>query len=493
VFRRLTGRRGDDLDLESVREQAFEAVEEGRPMEALELADRAVAQARSAFGEHPRLAEALFMQSMIRLSIGDPIGAAESCAAAAAIPSIDDATEKDRITYAWNEGQMLIQGGQVAAALKVLRRNVEERRAFYTEGHPGVAFGLDSLATALLAAGDLDAAGAAIDEAIAIDREAGHPALGSNLMVRAAIDKAGDPSTDAAASIRDLPSELDEEVLLAARELLDAGLPGALDAMWDIVSASDIRSRLDPGQRREATVVVVNAARTAGRHELVLEAARIMAAEAAADGASRDLADAHQIASIALDELNRPDEAETELEAAAEVAERAGGRETLATIRRSQAIRLADEKRFDEARSAHLQSIEAGAASGRHDLHGKALGAYAIMLQHSGALDEAQTMFPRALELLPSNDEDLPFVDSHARALARGESCGCPDDSSLSDWLRRMVEEHVPADLIESVDLRPGGEIDIRLARQPTAAEEEALDRAFRLATATLRGAGRRG
>jgi hypothetical protein len=114
------------------------------------------------------------------------------------------------------------------------------------------------------------------------------------------------------------------------------------------------------------------------------------------------------------------------------------------------------------------------------------------MLQHSGALDEARSTFTRALELLPADDADLPFVDSHARALARGETCGCPDDSSVSDWLRRMVEEHVPADLIESVELRPDGEIDVRLTREPSREEQEALDRAFRLATSSLRAAGRR-
>jgi len=115
MLRRLRGRRGDELNLERVREQAFEAISSGRPMEALALADGAVSQARSAFGAHPRLAEALFVQSTVRLSIGDPIGAAEACEAAAAIPSIDDATEKDRITYAWNQGQMLVPSRQIKA------------------------------------------------------------------------------------------------------------------------------------------------------------------------------------------------------------------------------------------------------------------------------------------------------------------------------------------------------------------------------------------
>jgi len=492
MLRRLRGRRGDELNLERVREQAFEAISSGRPMEALALADGAVAQARSAFGAHPRLAEALFVQSTVRLSIGDPIGAAEACEAAAAIPSIDDATEKDRITYAWNQGQMLVQGGQIQPAIAVLSRNVEERRAFYGEGHPGIAFGLDSLATALLAAGDSDDARSVIDEAIAIARSAWHPMLGSHLVVRATIDKAMDPSIDAATSIRELPSELDGEVLNASQELLSGRLPGALDAAWDIVRDPEIRSRLGPDERREATIAVVNAARRAGRHELALEVARLIADDAARDGNSTDLADAHQIASIALDELDRPDEAEAELVAAAEVAERAGDRATLATVRRNEAIRLSDQGKYEAARAAHLRSIEASAASGLPDLHGKALGAYGIMLQHSGALDEARSTFTRALELLPADDADLPFVDSHARALARGETCGCPDDSSVSDWLRRMVEEHVPADLIESVELRPDGEIDVRLTREPSREEQEALDRAFRLATSSLRAAGRR-
>jgi hypothetical protein len=44
MLRRLRDPRGGEVDLERIREQAYEAVREGRPIEALELADGAVAQ-----------------------------------------------------------------------------------------------------------------------------------------------------------------------------------------------------------------------------------------------------------------------------------------------------------------------------------------------------------------------------------------------------------------------------------------------------------------
>ena len=54
------------------------------------------------------------------------------------------------------------------------------------------------------------------------------------------------------------------------------------------------------------------------------------------------------------------------------------------------------------------------------------------------------------------DDADLPVVESHANALARGERCGCPDGEAIADWLRRLAERHVPAGLIESIDLGRG-------------------------------------
>jgi tetratricopeptide (TPR) repeat protein len=490
--RRLFGRPRPP-DPEAASSKAFDAIRKGRPMDGLASIDEAVRETRAIAGDRSRaLADILFAQATVRLSVGDLRGAVEASRQAAEVPAEDADGERDRLTHAWNLGLMLVHVDRAAEGIEVLRRNVEERRVFYGPDHPGLAFGLNSLAVAHLAAGDPAEAIRHIDQAAAIDELAGHPKFGADVAVREVARNVADTSHSALPAIGSLPVELRLEALGQLIELANASIPGALEVLAEVAADPGISAGLSKDTRLDAIVTGANLAASAERPDLRLAFASSAADVARASGNEADLIRALQAVSDALDGLERFDEAEVALDEAERRAEALGDRAVFAEVLRNLAIRRSERGDDPGSREAHVRSVAVASATGRRDLHGRALGAFGIFQQHARDMAAARESLEAAMRLLSVDDGHRPYVESHLQALRVGQACGCPDAAVVSRWLREIVEEHLPGDLIAELEIDDDRDVRVQLRREPTRDEQAQLDNALALALATLRAGGRR-
>jgi tetratricopeptide (TPR) repeat protein len=171
--------------LQRIHDSGLEKLGTGDKLGAEEVIHTAVKQAAVQAGAgSPLYAQALFHEAIILVNVGDFSRAVEACRAAAAVPANDRASQKERLTYLMNLGDLLTRTGQLDEAERVLRDSLAERQAFYGLDHPGYAFGLTSLAELFLSKGQAREALVTIDQAVAINRASGHEKFPSDLALR---------------------------------------------------------------------------------------------------------------------------------------------------------------------------------------------------------------------------------------------------------------------------------------------------------------------
>jgi hypothetical protein len=156
------------------------------------------------------------------------------------------------------------------------------------------------------------------------------------------------------------------------------------------------------------------------------------------------------------------------------------------------AIWLAEQNRQPEAEDRHRHAVEEAESSGDPVMHGRALGAQGIFLQHGGNLKAAQVALEKAAKLLPPSEPDAFYVQNHLQAIRSNQSCGCGDgDEALSTLAQRLVMEHAPEGLVKSVRVTVSPDqppdVNVSLIRKPTEAEAEQLHRVVNQALAELR------
>ena len=419
----------------------------------------------------------------------------DACAVRVAEPS----AVKNRLTYLVQLGELLRGVGELDEAEQVLRESLAGRSGFYGEDHAGYAFGLEPLAAVLLHKGRHDEALARVEQAIRVFVDTGHERVATALALRAEVVKVRDPDAPAFPAIEapasffgaiaeavfaraadwgggDGNAAARRALLQDTHELLCKQLPKddslALQALSQIANyeqrlgaAADFERRCSAarelgaafgrlGQERQAILCVLGLALAqseAGDAEAALATYRDARERATALGVADLQVKVLRNTGLLLSQMDRRADAEKDLRAATELAERSG-----------------EEPELGACRSA--------------------LG---IFLQHGGALEEARTLLQRAVAGLDPANPDALCAQSHLQAIDTKSACGCGDmTDSIAASLERMVQAELPEGLLERLELEITDEdvrISVHLLREPTPEELERLQSAVHRADATLR------
>lgn len=494
------------MDGERPIDAAMAALQAGDYQRADTIMEEAVRKTRPRFfgGSATEHAAALFDQGQIRSAAGDYAAAARSFRAAAEVPQPGEAGKKEQLTYLRIYGETLIRVGDLDGAELALRDGLDRRRAFYGPGHAGYAFGLEPLAELLWKRGETGEASSLAAEALHILGGEGNAQYASVLALFAFIQ------ADLGCPLLHGPDREPEAQLGVPDELIDELVRGVFKQSTFAAPAiaarvvQDLRAGMEArfGPRHPWMPHILNhlanVARQAAEGEDVpdarefhaarIEALETLAARFAEDGDIDQAHRADQALSLAYDAAGRADDSEAALRRALDRARSLGDPGRVAGVLRNLGIFLAHRDRRDEAEPIFREAIERSRQAGEAEPIGRALVALGILLQHAGRFDEAHVLLEEAIGHLPTGHPDAFSARSHLTAIADGQSCGCGDTSGALDAiLREMVVPHVPPGLLESIHAEPSGNLQVKLAREPTRAEMETLNRVIERARIEIR------
>jgi tetratricopeptide (TPR) repeat protein len=463
------------------RTQAWELAQRGKAPEAEALLRTAVAHTQD--GSLART-EALFALANLLVACGDLVRATDPLRTAVAMKSTSEAHEKARLTGTMNLGEILVRIGELEEADTVLRAGLDARRTFYGEDHAGYAYGLESLAKVEAARGDLRSAVEHINEAVRIFWDDGNERIASCFATRAPIVKAA--GGQAFNQLGQLPEDLFDKMVSDVLQADDVEPRLLLSVLDELAHLSTTR----PGAVAwlpKIHAVMSNVARDAGNH-----LARTKSLSWLRDHMDKHGEEALGVVlalALAEDEGGNTAIAESHYQDA----ERRGANAPAAArarVARNYGLFLSQHDRKDEARKRLEQALTEARTANDPDELGQAAIASGILLQHLSD-PAAEPLLEEALRLLPADHPDALCARSHLIALKTGGGCGCGDMSgALSDAVLEMVRAAVPADLLADLEITlPEGQppnVSVRLAREPTDDEMQALDSAVHLAVAQL-------
>ena len=462
-------------------QDAWELAQRGKAPEAEALLRTAVTHTQD--GSLART-EALFSLANLLVACGDLVRATEPLRMAVAMKSTSEAHEKARLTGTMNLGEILVRIGELEEADTVLRAGLDARRTFYGEDHAGYAYGLESLAKVEAARGDLRAAVEHINEAVRIFWDDGNERIASCFATRAPIVKAA--GGQAFNQLAGLPEELFDKMVsdvLQADDVEPRLLLSVLDELSHLAATRKGAAAWLP----KIHAVISNVARDAGNH-----LARTKALSWLRDHMDRSGEEALGVVlalALAEDEGGHTSIAESHYQDAQRRAARAPAA-AKARVARNYGLFLSQHDRKDEARKLLDQALTEARTANDPDEVGQAAIAAGILLQHLSD-PSAEPLLEEALRVLPPDHPDALCARSHLIALRTGAGCGCGDMSeALSDAVLEMVRAAVPEDLLADLEItlrdNQPPNVSVRLARQPTDEEMQALDSAVHLAVAQL-------
>lgn len=481
----------------SVLERAFAAIHAGNPLEAETLATSAAKNAARRFGDTSgELAVAEFELAQVLLAVGDFARSAEAMRRAAAIPPKDRAGERHRLTCLMNLGEVLQRMGRIDQAREVLEDGLEGRARFYGVDTEGYAFGQEPLADVLLAQGELERASALAESAFATLWKAGNPRALPTAALRAAVRFArhGDevPLLDCYDA---LPPEGKAELVQACLRRVEVDAPAR-----SLGVLTELRERLEDDDAPpsdalpQVMAALSNVARGAGNSAVRVEALTWLLARFEAQGDERQVVSACLGLALAHDDAGQVDEAAARYAQASGRAQALGDVGLMAQVKRNEALFLSAHER-PQAEAAFDEAVSLAERSGDAELRGRALIARGIFVQHRGQLDDARGLLERALALLPPSHPDTLYARSHLDAIVHARSCGCGDMSgAVGQALEAMVRSSLPDGLLDSISVQDVDDltVSVSLARQPSADEQELLNRVLHQAISELRGRIRR-
>jgi tetratricopeptide (TPR) repeat protein len=454
-------------------QEAWELAQHGKAPEAEALLRTAVTHTPD--GSLART-EALFSLANLLVACGDLVRAVAPLRTAVAMKSTSQEHEKARLTGTMNLGEILVRIGELEEAHTVLRDGLDARRTFYGEEHAGYAYGLESLAKVEAARGDLTSAVDHINAAVQIFWDDGNERIASCFATRAPIVKAA--GGQAFNQLAALPEELFDKMVS------------------DVLQADDVEPRLLLAVLDElahlATTRQGASAWLPKIHAVMSSVARTKSLSWLRDHLDKQGEEALGVVlalALAEDEGGNTAIAETHYQEAQRRAANADASQK-ARVARNYGLFLSQHDRKDEARTLLDEAMTQARASRSSDELGQAAIAYGILLQHQSDAG-AKPLLEEALRVLPADHPDALVARSHLIALDTGGGCGCGDMSeALSSAVLQMVRAAVPADLLADLQITlPDGEapnVSVRLAREPTDEEMQALDSAVHLAVAQL-------
>lgn len=144
----------------------------------------------------------------------------------------------------------------------------------------------------------------------------------------------------------------------------------------------------------------------------------------------------------------------------------------------------------DEASKLLTEAVAAAERAGQPLILALARAARGIFEQHAGRSETAKTLLTQAITGLPNGHPDQRMVGIHLDALSRGADCGCRDGRfALARRIEALAAPMLPPALVRSVHVLDAAamKLDVVLARQPTEAEGQAIQRALEAALQRLR------
>lgn len=480
---------------------AMAALRAGKGVEAERIAKQGLDDtlARHAPGSLA-VAQARFDLATILIGVNDYARAIAQMRLTVQLDEQTDAARRERLTFIMNLGEILQRAGEVAEAEQVHRDGLKGRAEYYGEDHPGYAFGLEPLAEALLGQRRYAEAKPFLTRCVEIFQAHQHPRLPAALILEASASKAIDPGAPALGRLQGAPHALLQEVIQGALDKAGLAMDGHYDAAIWLAVLGELRQVMVDGGWSDAhslTHVVAacsNLARVSGNHEEWANAYRWLIAHLDSSGEQGQSVDARLGLAMALGEMGRIDEAVATYEEAVARAEKAG------KVAHSGALRnfglyLAEIDRRDEAAPKLEQAVAVARAAwgGGGEMLGRALVAQGIFVQHGGAEDPSALQRAKALlqegiaKLQPDHPDALP-ARSHLNAIDDGGGCGCGNmDDAISAALREMVLPQLPEGLLDTLSYGADGNLDVKLAREPSEQELELLNSVLNQAMAQLK------
>ncbi|MDX2086739.1 MAG: tetratricopeptide repeat protein [Kofleriaceae bacterium] len=469
-------------------ERAIELARDGHAHEAEQLLQAAIIASRDGT---PARTQALFDLANLFVACGDLRRSVEPLRIACAMTSVDDEHEKARLTGTMNLGEILVQLDELDEAYAVLSAGLEGRRAYYGEQHAGFAYGLEALAQVLRARGELESAVLHINKAVDIFWADGNPRVADAFATRAPIVKA--VGGLAFNQLAGLPDELYDRVVQGVLSALGIPAPLQLEVLRELVTAAAARESAR-AWLPQIHAAISNVAREVGPDAVRarIEALTWLRAHFEATG------DAHQALSAVLALVMAEEDAgnlagaEAHLVDAEARATKIGDPGQRARVGRNHGLFLSQHGRKAEARVRLEAALVDARASGDDEEVGRTAIAQGILVQHLGELAIALPLLDEGIAALPLDHADALMGRSHRLAIKNGGTCGCGDmGGAMSDVVRELVRDAVPPDLIGELEIAlpedGSPNVNVKLTREPTDDELEALNSAINFAVVQLR------
>lgn len=478
-------------------EKAVQLLQRGETVRAEETMLQAVREAEQRFGPgSPQTAVYRNELGTILLNLEQYDRAVEAYrAACAGPPPKADPDLRDRLTFLMNLGMALQYAGRLDEAEEALRRGVAGRREYYGTQHAGYGFGLEPLADLLLRQGKLAEAQAVIQETVETFWQTGHPRIATALALRAEIWKAAGVTAPPFAGLEGLPEEIIQDLGARVCSRVEEADPLVLrpvlaDAMalcWH---------RLGEGHPVTLNLLAhqANLERELGPHgdhALRQEAIHRVIGIYERLGQEPDVIQTLQGLAVAQTDAGQTDAALATYAAALARAERLPHGAQRSQVRRNYGLFLAELERRPEAEVQLRAAVQDAERVHDHEMLGRALVALGIFLQHDGRLDEAAPLLQQAARHLAPAHPDAICGRSHLEAIRTGAACGCGNpEGAVAEAFRDFVLERLPRDLLEElhVGIDDGDfQINVALQREPTPEELEHLNRVMEHALAEFR------
>jgi tetratricopeptide (TPR) repeat protein len=481
-------------EIDQAFERAVKRLENGDGIGAEREMHSAVGQAAQAGKDSPLYAKALFHEGTILVGVGDLQRAAERCREAASIPAKEDQSQKDRLTYWMNLGDLLTRMGELDEAEQVLRDSLEERRQFYGAVHAGYAYGLGSLGDLLLARDKPGEALAALDKAVAIYRPLNHEQLPNDLVLRAlAVKAARGGSAPAFEDWSTLRPTVRQEIVQQAINRVEIAEPSAMLAVLrELLERLESTPDAPDQDILNVTISIANVARLVGDNAARIDASRRVVELFRPRKDPAALANAYEGLAYALGDDGENEEAERAYAEALAIAQRAGNHQAAANVLRNHAIWFDQRGIKERADDLHRAAVVTAEASRDPEICGRNLCAYGIFLQHEGKNSEAEELLGKAIGLLHPADPDAYCALEHLKSLRSGSSCGCGEhtEETFSALAEKLVMEQAPKGLLRGIKLHLGEDgpsVEVDTLRELTQAEMEELNRVIHQAIARMR------
>ena len=475
-------------------DMAVALLREGRPVEAQELMVRELQRVEREHGRgSPAWASAQCDLGHVLLNCEQFDRAADCYREACSGPLPEDPEDlKDRITYRLNLGVALTHAGRLDEAAAELRRNLDERLAFYGREHAGYAYGLEPLADVLYRRGELGEARQAAEEAVAILRQDGHPRVAGALALRAEIITASGAGDAAFAGVEGLPDELVEQVADEVQNRLRRTDPRTAAALLEDLAAL-LEARLGPDHQATLNTLsrLANVGRDLGDHRMRIATIRRVLDSYDRQGRREEALMAMQGLAMAEFDSGRTDAGLTSYAQALKRAQVVDRPEVTSQVLRNYGLALKEAGQADEAERRLREAVTEALRGADHEMLGRARIALGLFLQHQGRLEEARAIVAEALEGMDPAHPDAVVGRSHLGAIEEGRSCGCGDmGGAVAEAFRRFVMHQLPEGLLRRFDVavQDGDfKINVELSREPEPGELERIDRVIKTGYAEFR------